>query len=127
MRNWESIKSPIPVGPGDGTQEMGVKAALDCLKRFNYDPKKIDAILCIGEEWKEYPLTTSGVYIQEQIGAKNAWAIDVQQKCCSCIGAMKMAKDMLIADDDLHSIMIVGGYQKLRLFRLRRSDLVINV
>jgi 3-oxoacyl-[acyl-carrier-protein] synthase III len=103
-------KKPIP-GPNDGTQEMGVKAGLDCLKRFNYDPLKIDAILCIGEEWKEYPLTTSGVYIQEQIGAKNAWAIDVQQKCCSCIGAMKMAKDMLIADDDIKSIMIVGGYR----------------
>lgn len=104
-------KKPIPVGPGDGTQEMGVKAGLDCLKRFNYDPMKIDVILCIGEEWKEYPLTTSGVYIQEQIGARNAWAIDVQQKCCSCIGAMKMAKDMLVADDDLKSIMIVGGYR----------------
>lgn len=104
------IKKPIP-GPNDGTQEMGVKAGLNCLKSFNYDPLKIDAILCIGEEWKEYPLTTSGIYIQEQIGAKNAWAVDVQQKCCSCIGAMKMANDMLVADDDIKSIMIVGGYR----------------
>ena len=103
-------RKPVP-GPGDGTQEMGVKAALDCLKRSGYDPKKIDAILCIGEEWKEYPLTTSGIYIQEKIGAVNAWAVDVQQRCCSQVTAMKMAKDMLIADDDIRSVMIVGGYR----------------
>lgn len=103
-------KKPIP-GANDGTQEMGVRAAKDCLKRTGFDPKKIDLILCIGEEWKEYPLTTSGIYIQEQIGATNAWAIDVQQRCCSCVAAMKIAKDMMIADDSINAAMIVGGYR----------------
>ena len=35
----------------DGTQEMGAKAALDCLKNAGIDPLEIDGILCIGEEW----------------------------------------------------------------------------
>jgi len=104
------IEKPIP-GEGDGTQEMGVKAALDALERTNLDPKEIDLILCIGEEWKEYPLTTSGIYIQEKIGAENAWAIDVQQRCCSTVSAMKIAKDMMIADDEINTVMIVGGYR----------------
>ena len=43
--------------PCDGTQEMGALAALDCLKNTGIDPMEIDAILCFGEEWKEYPLT----------------------------------------------------------------------
>lgn len=103
-------KKSVP-GPNDGTQEMGVKAGLDCLRRFEYDPRKIDVILCIGEEWKEYPLTTSGIYIQEKIGAANAWAIDVQQRCCSHVAAMKIARDMLVADDEIRSVMIVGGYR----------------
>ncbi|EOD00333.1 3-oxoacyl-ACP synthase [Caldisalinibacter kiritimatiensis] len=104
------IEKPIP-GPNDGTQEMGVKAGLDALKRTGVDPKEIDLILCIGEEWKEYPLTTSGIYIQEKIGATNAWAIDVQQRCCTTVAAMKMAKDMMIADDEINTVMIVGGYR----------------
>lgn len=103
-------KKPVP-GPDDGTQEMGVRAAKDCLARTGTDPKEIDLILCIGEEWKEYPLTTSGIYIQEQIGAVNAWAIDVQQRCCSCVAAMKIAKDMMLADDEINTVMIVGGYR----------------
>ncbi len=95
----------------DGTQEMGAKAALNCLKNTGFDPKKIDVVLCIGEEWKEYPLTTSACYIQDIIGATNAWAIDVQNRCCTCVSAMKMAADMLIADKNTNAILICGGYR----------------
>lgn len=95
----------------DGTQAMGVKAGIDALKNTGVDPKSIDLILCIGEEWKEYLLTTSGIYIQEQIGATNAWAIDLQQRCGTTVAAMKIAKDMMIADDEIETVMIVGGYR----------------
>jgi 3-oxoacyl-[acyl-carrier-protein] synthase-3 len=105
------IREIVVPGPNDGTQEMGVKAGLDALKNTGIDPKSIDLILCIGEEWKEYPLTTSGIYIQEQIGATNAWAIDVQQRCGTTVAAMKIAKDMMIADEDIKTVMIVGGYR----------------
>ena len=98
-------------GEDDGTQEMGVRAAKACLENTGVDPKEIDVILCIGEEWKEYPLTTSAIYIQDQIGAVNAWGIDVQNRCCTCVAAMEIAKDMLIADDDINTIMVVGGYR----------------
>jgi 3-oxoacyl-[acyl-carrier-protein] synthase-3 len=30
---------------------------------------EIDAIICFGEEWKEYPLTTSACYVQKRVGA----------------------------------------------------------
>jgi 3-oxoacyl-[acyl-carrier-protein] synthase-3 len=97
--------------PMDGTQEMGALAALDALKNTGIDPKEIDVILSVTEEWKEYPLTTSALYIQDRIGATNAWGIDVQNRCCTTVSAMKMAKDMLIADDEIHVVMVVGGYR----------------
>jgi len=103
-------QKPIP-GPDDGTQEMGALAALDCLKNTGVDPKEIDVVLCVGEEWKEYPLTTSALYIQDRMGATNAWGIDVANRCCTTVTALKMAKDMLIADDDIKCIMVVGGYR----------------
>ena len=97
--------------PQDGTQEMGALAALDALKNTGIDPKDIDVILSVTEEWKEYPLTTSALYIQDRIGAINAWGIDVQNRCCTTVSALKMAKDMLIADEEIHVVMIVGGYR----------------
>jgi 3-oxoacyl-[acyl-carrier-protein] synthase-3 len=108
------MEKVIPVDPVmDGSQEMGALAALDCLKNTGVDPKEIDVILCVTEEWKEYPLTTSALYVQDRIGAINAWGIDVQNRCCTTVSALKMAKDMLIADDDIHTVMVVGGYRNL--------------
>ncbi len=98
-------------GKDDGTQEMGARAALDCIEKTGIDPKEIDVILCFGEEWKEYPLTTSALYIQDRIQAVNAWGVDVQNRCCTSVTAMKMAKDMLLADDDIHTVLVCGGYR----------------
>ena len=94
-----------------GTQEMGALATLDLIENYDIDPKEIDVILCIGEEYKEYPLTTSALYIQDRIGAVNAYGVDVQNRCCSCIVAIKIAKDILISDDEIHNVLIVGGYR----------------
>lgn len=104
------VEKTIP-GKNDGTQEMGVRAALAALENANMSAEEIDVILCMGEEWKEYPLTTSALYIQGKIGAKNAWGIDVQNRCCTTVSAMKIAKDMLIADESIDTIMVVGGYR----------------
>ena len=115
-------RKPIP-SEDDGTQEMAVKAALDCLNRTKIDPLEIDLIICIGEEWKEYPLTTSGIYIQEKIGAYKAWAIDVQQRCCSCVAALKIAKDMMLSDESINTVMIVGGYRNGDFVNYQDSDM----
>jgi 3-oxoacyl-[acyl-carrier-protein] synthase-3 len=103
-------KKPIP-GAQDGTQEMGALAALDALKNTGTDPLDIDVILCVGEEWKEYPLTTSALYIQDRIGAVNAWGIDLANRCCTTVSTMKIAKDMLMNDDSINTILIAGGYR----------------
>lgn len=103
-------KKPVP-GEKDGTQEMGALAALDALKRTGVDPLDIDVILCVGEEWKEYPLTTSALYIQDRIGAVNAWGIDLANRCCTTVSTMKIAKDMIMADDSIDTILIAGGYR----------------
>ncbi len=106
------IQKHVPSGEAcDGTQEMGALAALDCLKNSGVDPMDIDAVICFGEEWKEYPLTTSACYIQDRVGAKNAWCLDVQNRCCTCVSAMKVAKDILLADDDCNTILVAGGYR----------------
>ncbi|MCL1989992.1 MAG: 3-oxoacyl-ACP synthase [Defluviitaleaceae bacterium] len=104
------VEKPIP-GADDGTQEMGVRAARAALVDAKMDASEIDVILCMGEEWKEYPLTTSALYIQHQIGAVNAWGIDVQNRCCTTVSAIKMAKDMIVADDEVNVVMVVGGYR----------------
>jgi len=116
------VQKRVP-GPDDGTQEMAARAAKDALERGGIDPKSIDVILCVGEEWKEYPLTTSAMYVQGAIGADNAWGIDVQNRCCTTCSAIKIAKDMLEADDDIHTILITGGYRNGDFVNYKDKDM----
>lgn len=95
----------------DGTQEMGALASLEAIKNAGISASEIDVILCFGEEWKEYPLTTSALYIQDRIGATRAWGVDVQNRCCTSVTALKMAKDMMIADDEVNTVLVCGGYR----------------
>lgn len=111
VRSKLGINRKYIAGPDEGTQEMGALAAIKCLEKTGVDPKEIDLILCMGEEWKEYPLTTSALYIQDRIGAVNAWGIDVQNRCCTCVSAMKIARDMMVADETINTVLIAGGYR----------------
>lgn len=105
------IKQKLLANDNEGSQEMSYLAALDCLENTGVDPLDIDVILSVTEEWKEYPLTTSALYVQGKIGATNAWGIDLQNRCCTTVSALKIAKDMLVSDDSIDTIMIVGGYR----------------
>lgn len=109
--NKLGIKRIYIAGEEDGTQEMGARAALAAIEDAGIDPLEIDAILCFGEEWKEYPLTTSALYIQDRVGAVNAWGIDLQNRCCSTISTMKIAKDIMMSDPDCNVVLIAGGYR----------------
>jgi len=104
------LKKTIP-GKNDGAQQMGVFAAQEALKDADIGADEIDVVLCMTEEWKEYPLTTSANFTIAGIGAENAWGIDVQNRCCTCVSAIKIAKDMLLADDSINVILVSGGYR----------------
>lgn len=117
------IKQKLIANDQEGSQEMSYLAAIDCLKNTGVDPLDIDVILSITEEWKEYPLTTSALYVQGKIGAVNAWGIDLQNRCCTSVSALKIAKDMLIADEDINTIMIVGGYRNGDLVDFSDKDM----
>ncbi len=115
--------------PDDHPNEMGVKAALDCLSQTDISPAEIDVILCTTEEWREYLLWTSGVDMAYQLGAKNAWAMDIHARCATTVGALKMAKDMMLADPEINTVLVAGGYRVSDLINLKntRTSFMFNI
>jgi 3-oxoacyl-[acyl-carrier-protein] synthase III len=103
-------KKPVP-GPGDHTCEMGVKAARIAIEKAGIDPMEIDLVIYIGEEYKEYPLWTAGIKLQEEIGARNAWAFDAALRCGTTVMALKLAKGMMLSDSGINTVLLAGGYR----------------
>ena len=103
-------EKPIPE-EHDHTVQMGIWAAQKAIEKARMDPKKIDVIIYIGEEHKEYPLWTAAIKMQEELGAMNAWAFDVQLRCGTTIMAMKVAKSLMLADETIQTVLLAGGYR----------------
>ncbi len=103
-------RKPVP-GPNDHTNAMGLWAAQDALAQCSIKPDDIDVVLCTTEEWKEYPLWTAGIKLAYDLGARRAWAIDVQMRCATTMAVLKMAKAMMQSDPETNTILIAGGYR----------------
>lgn len=105
------IIEKVVAGPNDHPVEMSVKAAKQAISEAQIDAKDIDVVIYIGEEHKEYPLWTAAIKIQEEVGAVNAWAFDVQLRCGTAIMAMKVAKSLMLSDDSIQTVLLAGGYR----------------
>jgi 3-oxoacyl-[acyl-carrier-protein] synthase III len=104
------VQKPIP-GPLDHTNAMALWASRDALQKSGVRADDIDVVLCTTEEWKEYPLWTAGIKLAYDLGAKRAWAIDVQMRCATTMAAMKLGKALMLTDESIRTVLIAGGYR----------------
>lgn len=104
------LEKPVP-GPDDHPCAMGARAAERALARAGVDPLEIDVIVSISEEYKERPLMVSGIKIQQLIGARNAWAVDVAQRCCTTIAGLAFARALMQTDSRVRTVLLAGGYR----------------
>ncbi|MEZ4402887.1 MAG: 3-oxoacyl-ACP synthase [Kofleriaceae bacterium] len=101
---------PVP-GPDDHPCEMGARAARTALARAEVDPLEIDVVISISEEYKEHPLMVSGIKLQQLVGARNAWAVDVAQRCCTTIAGLTLARALMQSDPRVRTVLLAGGYR----------------
>jgi 3-oxoacyl-[acyl-carrier-protein] synthase III len=111
VRDKLGITQKHMAGPDDHPNQMAVYATQACLAQTDIKPTEIDLVLCTTEEWKEYILWTAGVNLAYEIGAVNAWGIDLHMRCATTVGAIKMARDMMVADPEINTVLIAGGYR----------------
>lgn len=128
VRKFGLERKPVP-GPRDHTNAMGLWAAEEALARGGVRPDEIDVVLCTTEEWKEYPLWTAGIKLAHDLGARRAWAIDVQMRCGTTIAAMQLARGLIAADPAVNTVLIAGGYRNGDLvdYANPRSRFMINL
>lgn len=100
-------------GHDEQTSDLAVAAAKDCLEKTGVDPKEIDLIIYFGENYGDYEIYSIGPKVQYHIGAVNAWCYQLENKCGSAIVAMDQAKKYMMTEDDINTVMLVGGYRNV--------------
>ena len=99
---------------GKGASFLGIKAVEDLFRKTGTNPTDIDLVL-FASVTPGMPVAISGAYLATQIGAVNAFAIDLQAACSSFLYGMSVAaryiesgrykKVLLIGADKMSSIV----------------------
>lgn len=88
---------------------MAVNAAKHVLQ--GVDPNSVDALIWTGSEYKDHIVWSAGIYVQEQLGLKNAWAIDIAARCSTNVVGLKLAKSLMQTNPELKRVLLCGGHK----------------
>jgi 3-oxoacyl-[acyl-carrier-protein] synthase-3 len=110
VREKLGIERKFVADPNVHPNEMAVNAARKAVERAGIDPMDIDVVLSTTEEWREYLLWTTAIDIAQELGAKNAWGLDIHARCVTTIAALKLARSLMADDPNINTVLIAGGY-----------------
>ncbi len=103
----------------DQTSTMAVRAARGALDRAGVEPEEIDLILYSGSMHKDFYVWSAANRIQYLLGARRAWAFEAVALCTTNVLALKLARDLMTADERLRTVLICGGHRTGDLINLR--------
>jgi len=112
------VRSKPVAGPEDGTAEMGIKAARAALEESGFAAGDLDLVIWCGAQHKDYPCWLAGLKVAETLGAVRAWSFDMEAMCGSMMAALDVAKSLMLARDDLSTVLLVSGYRNNDLIDL---------
>ncbi len=113
IREKFGIKKVHEASEEETVSEMGRRAAQEALNGF--DPKKLDLVIYCGSEYKDYYLYNCAADIQHKIGAINANAFEIHSLCSAGVYSLKIAKSMMLNDDDLNHVLLVSSSKETQI------------
>jgi len=94
-------------GEGETTSTMSIAAARQACENAGIDPKDLDAIL-VGTLTPDYPLPSTACLVQAELGAKNAFAMDIAAACTGFIYGTQVGES-LIAAGRAERVLVIGA------------------
>jgi 3-oxoacyl-[acyl-carrier-protein] synthase-3 len=114
--------------PDEHVSDLCVHAAERLLGETGFDPKEIDVVLYYGSMWRDYAVWQSAPHIAYRIGATNAFAIEYDNVSHGTPIALRLARDLLRAEDELKNVLVVAAARESYLldYANERSRFMFN-
>jgi 3-oxoacyl-[acyl-carrier-protein] synthase-3 len=108
--------------------DLSVQAANALLAETGIDPEQIDVVMYYGSMWKDYAVWQVAPWISHRIGATRAYAVEYDNVSCGTPVALRLARDMLLAEDDLQMLLVVAACRESYLldYGNERSRFMFN-
>ena len=92
----------------EAASDLGLAAARQAVERAEIDPSDVDMVLCATASGDHVGFPSTACLIQDQLGAKNAAAMDLIVGCTGFVYGLETAKG-LIAGGSAKHIVLVGS------------------
>jgi 3-oxoacyl-[acyl-carrier-protein] synthase-3 len=108
--------------------DLSVRAAASLLVESGVDPELIDVVMYFGSMWKDYGVWQAAPWIAHRIGATRAYAVEYDNVSCGTPVALRLARDMLLAENELRTILVVAACRESYLldYSNERSRFMFN-
>jgi 3-oxoacyl-[acyl-carrier-protein] synthase III len=114
--------------PDEHVSDLSVSAVEALLAETGLDPAEIDVVMYYGSMWKDYSVWQAAPWIAHRVGASNAYAVEYDNVSCGTPVALRIARDMLLAEDDLRTLLVVAACRESYLldYGNERSRFMFN-
>ncbi len=108
--------------------DLSVRAAASLLVESEIDPERIDVVMYFGSMWKDYGVWQAAPWIAHRIGATRAYAVEYDNVSCGTPVVLSLARDMLLAENELRTILVVAACRESYLldYGNERSRFMFN-
>jgi 3-oxoacyl-[acyl-carrier-protein] synthase-3 len=95
--------------PDQHVSDLAVLAGERLLAEAEFDPKDLDVVLYYGSMYKDYAIWQVAPHIAYRLGATNAFAVEYDNVSHGTSIALRVARDLLRAEDELKNVLIVAA------------------
>jgi len=115
-------------GPDEHVSDLSVAAAERLLEETGLDPGEIDVVMYYGSMYRDYPVWQAAPHIAHRIGATNAFAVEYDNVSHGTSIALRVARDLLRAEDELKNVLLVAACRESYLldYSNARSRFMFN-
>ncbi len=108
--------------------DLSVQAAEALFEQEGLDPAEVDVVLYYGSMWKDFPVWQAAPWIAHRLGCTNAYAIEYDNVSCGTPVALRMIRDILVAEPDVRTVLAVAACRESYLldYANERSRFMFN-
>lgn len=108
--------------------DLSARVGERLLAEHGVDPKDVDVVVYFGSSWKDYAVWQVAPLLASRLGCENAFALELDYVSCGGPVALRVCRDLLVAEPHLSTVLALGASRESYLldYRNERSRFMFN-
>jgi 3-oxoacyl-[acyl-carrier-protein] synthase III len=103
------LRSKHVAAPDEHVSDLSVRAGRALLEERGVDPASVDVVMYYGSTWKDYAVWQVSPLIAHELGCSCALALEFDNVSHGTPIALRVARDLLRAEDELRNVLLVAA------------------